>query len=72
VRTSDRTEPTGAPPTPATGLTAIALVGVVRSSTAPEVRQLVADSPDTEAATLRHWLDAAVAQLDATPHASPR
>jgi len=64
-------EPTGAPPTPATRLTAIALVGVARSFTSPEVRQLVADSPDTEAATLRRWLDAAIAQLDATARASP-
>ncbi|MCD2197490.1 TetR/AcrR family transcriptional regulator [Actinomycetospora endophytica] len=54
------------PPEPADRLAAIALVGIVRSFTAPEVRRVAAeaDDPDAETAALRSWLADAVRRVE--------
>jgi AcrR family transcriptional regulator len=54
------------PADPADRLAAIALVGLVRSFTSPEVRRLAAEAgdPDAEATALRGWLGEAVRRVD--------
>jgi AcrR family transcriptional regulator len=51
---------------PADRLSAITLVGIVRSFTAPEVRRLAADAPGAETEALRAWLREAVRRVDAS------
>jgi AcrR family transcriptional regulator len=63
----------GAPAGPADRLTAIALVGIVRSFTAPEVRRVAAAAGDPagETAALRAWLWDAVARVEAMTGPGP-
>jgi AcrR family transcriptional regulator len=53
-------------PAPADRLAAITLVGIVRSFTTPEVRQLAADAPGAETEALRAWLHEAVRGVGAS------
>jgi hypothetical protein len=58
---------------PGDRLAAIALVGIVRTFTAPEVRRLAAgtDSPAVETEALRAWLHEAVRRVDAADLTGP-
>ncbi|HEY2225362.1 helix-turn-helix domain-containing protein [Actinomycetospora sp.] len=58
---------------PADRLAAIALVGIVRSFTSPEVRRAAAQAgdPDAETAALRSWLGDAVRQVELMTSAGP-
>jgi AcrR family transcriptional regulator len=51
-------------PDPAMRLAATQLIGIVRSFTSPEVRQLARDASEAEETVLRTWLEQAVRQVD--------